>query len=276
MNVFYHFRYYVGIIAFAVFSSSLYAVPPNELTAPLTLSLADRTRATVFIQGNNVVVKLQNGNTHVLVNNINNVPEYAQDIWIQDFNFDGFQDIAVTTEVNTRSNDQSYTIFTWENRLKQFIPLHYPGGLSNLEIEPHHKQVISSYQTGDLWTENTYRYTNKQPYLYSKSVLIASNIWHTTVYNPQHQVIRSLVSNNGKVNRPPNPVLLTVRSDHVPLYAQPLPSTRLPIDLKRGNVLTIVDFKRGPRHFHWVNVRANVNNLVLQGWTLLSNLTRSN
>ena len=273
MKFFNYYHYLIGTVAL-VLSTSLLATKPISIganAAPLRLTLQDKTIATVSIQNNKIIAKLQNGKLLTLVNNVNNIPEYARDIWIQDFNFDGFQDIAVTTRVNPVSNDQNYTIFTWENRLKHFIPLHFANGLSNLEIAPHKKQVTSSYQSNDFWTEDTYRYSNKQPYLYSKSILVASDIWHTTVYSPDHRIIRSLVSNDGEVTRPPHPVLIKVRNT-VPLYQQPLPSTKLPLSLQQGNVVTIVDFKRGRGRFYWVSVRANINNAVLKGWTLLSNL----
>ncbi len=266
------FRYlFFGLLALASSPSISVALPDGN---SITLTLADKTRANISIQGNNVIAQLQNGNTLVLVDKINHIPEYARDIWVEDFNFDGFQDIAITTQINQSSHEQLYTIFSWENSLKHFIPLHFAGSLSNLEIEPRSQQIRSSYQTGDFWTEDTYRFINKQPFLYSKSVLVASNIWHTTVYNQQQHIVRSLVSDSGKVNRPPHPVLLTVRNNNVPLYQQPLPSTKLPVNLKQGNVITIIDFKRGPGQFYWVNIRANMNNQMIQGWTLLSNLVQ--
>ncbi len=270
MKYSYYLRYIIiGIIAFSLMSQVSAALADGN-SIPLTLS--DKTQANISIQGSNVIAQLQNGNTLVLVNNFSNIPEYARDIWIEDFNFDGYQDIAVTTQIDPVSNDQFYTIFSWESSLKHFIPMHFSGNLSNLEIEPRSQQIRSSYQSGDFWTEDTYRFANKQPFLFSTSVLVASNIWHTTVYDQQHRITRSLVSNSGKVNRPPHPVLLTVGNDNVPLYRQPLPSTQLSVNLKRGNVITIIDFKRGPGRFYWVNIRANMNNQMVQGWTLLSNL----
>ncbi|MEE9351117.1 MAG: hypothetical protein V3U78_02560 [Thiotrichaceae bacterium] len=261
----------VGVAAL-VLSPLLYAALPNGNSIPLTL--ADNTQVTISIKNNHVVALLHNNSEQVLINNFMSIPEYARDIWITDFDFDGRQDVAITHHVDPASHDQFYTIFTWEHSLKHFVPHHFSGGLSNLEVEPARKQIRSSYQAGEFWTEDTYRFINKQPFLYSKSVLVASNLWHTTVYNQQHQILRSLVSNNGKVDRPPHPVILTVRNNTVPLYGQPLPSTRLKEQLNHGSVITIVDFKRGSGQLYWVNIRTNLNNKILQGWTLLSNLVQ--
>ena len=259
-------------VFFLALSSALHASLPDGNS--IRLQLPDKTHATIKMQDNNVIAQLQNGTHFVLVNNLNNIPEYARDIWIADFDFDGHQDVAITTEVDPVSNDQFYTIFAWEASLRQFVPEHFVGGLSNLEIDPQSKQIRSSYQDGDFWTEDTYRFINQQPFLYSKSVLVASNFWYTTIYSAQGQVIRSLVSNSGKTNSPPEPVLLVVSDETVPLYRQPLPSTRLNEQLARGTVVTVIDFKRGPGRFYWVNIRANLHNKILQGWTLLSNLVQ--
>lgn len=250
------------ILIHSVFSASL--APGRAI--PLTL--ADNTSALISISQNQVVAQLANGKIHILINNINSIPEYARDIWTEDFNFDGFKDIAITTSIDAFSHDQTYTVFSWENGLKQFIPISFKASLSNIEVLPRRREIRSSYQAGDFWTEDSYRFNNKIPYLYSKSELIINNVWHTTIYNPQGQPIRSLVSNDGRTDRPPQPVLLTVSSDSTPLYSQPIPSSILSQQLSRGDRVTILDFKRGLGRLNWVNVRSR----QLHGWILLSNL----
>ena len=279
-------------ILFSVLSVFSHLIPFNPLIFPqlsfvapcfsaiahnngIPLRLSDNTQALITILHNNVVAQLSNGVTLTLINDINKVPEYARDIWVEDFNFDGFKDIAVTTSIDAFSNDQIYTVFTWEKGLKQFIPIQFKSSLSNLEVLPRKREVRSSYQSGDFWTEDSYRFNNYIPYLYSKSELIINNVWHTTIYSIQGQPIRSLVSSDGRTDRPPQPVLLTVSSQVAPLYKSPVPSSLLPQQLNQGDTVTVLDFKRGIGRLNWVNIRSNHNNHILQGWILLSNLLHS-
>ena len=263
------------LFVFVLFSISLFFIHP-AFAASLTsstaipLTLADKTSALITLSQNQIVAKLSNGKILVLMNGVNRIPEYARDIWIEDFNFDGFNDIAITTSIDAYSSDQNYTVYSWENGLKQFIPMNFRASLSNIEVLPRKQQIRSSYQSGDFWTEDSYRFNNKVPYLYSKSALILNNVWHTTIYNPQGHQIRSLVSSDGRTDSPPQPVLLTVNSTSAPLYSHPLPSSILAKQLRKGDKVTILDFKRGMGHLNWVNIRSK----QLHGWILLSNLLR--
>ncbi len=262
-----------GLLVFVFFSIQPLLIHSSFATslAPgsaIPLTLTDNTSALISISKNQVVAQLSNGKVHTLINNINSIPEYARDIWIEDFNFDGFKDIAITTSIDAFSHDQAYTVFSWENGLKQFITIPFKASLSNIELLSRRREIRSSYQSGDFWTEDSYRFINKTPYLYSKSELIINNVWHITIYNPQGQPVRSLVSRDGRTDRPPQPVLLTVSSNGAPLYRQPVPSSILPHQLNRGDRVTILDFKRGVGRLNWVNVRSR----QLHGWILLSNL----
>lgn len=279
MNVYLYYRYpiskivaklSIGFIALVfLFILPAYSAPPPH---GVSINLPNKTQAQLSFVQNNVIAQLSNGKKLVLVNNISRIPEYARDIWAEDFNFDGIRDVAITTNLDPHTHDQIYSVFIWENGLKQFVPLNFRGGLSNIEVLANRREVRSSYQSGDYWTEDTHRFNQKQPFLYSKSQLIINNIWHTTIYSPQGSPIRSLVSNDGRVDHPPKPVLLTVSSNTAALYRHPQPTSMLPNQLNRGDRVTVLDFKQGSGRLNWVNVRAQKNNQLVQGWVLLSNL----
>lgn len=230
--------------------------------------------ATFFYSNDQLVARLSNNKQIVLANHTHTIPAYARDIWIADFNYDGKQDIAFTSGFDSSSSDQLYTIMTWDQGLTEFIPLYFQEKLTNLEIFPERREVRSSYQSGKFWVEDTYRFQHGRPYLYSKSQLIENTIWHTIVYNPNGQIIRSLVSKDGLVERPPYPVLLSVNTPTAPIYQQPVPSTQLPLNLKQGDIVSVLDFKTGRGELEWVNISANIDQHVVQGWTLLSNLVQ--
>ncbi len=259
-----------GILVFSLPAAAAKAAPEQDNS--VILPLPNNQQVVLSFSHNQLIAKISSHKSIVLANDIQQIPTYARDIWVDDFNFDGVQDVAATTRFDTTSSEQLYTIFIWDKGLSHFIPLNFKTRLSNLEIDPRRKEVRSSYQSGEFWVEDSYRFQHQQPYLYSKSKLITNGIWHTTIYNPAGQIVRSLVSDDGRVERPPYPVLLTVTSPQAPVYQHPLPSTRLPVQLNRGSVVTVLDFKNDPGQFYWVNITANVNQQIIHGWTLLSNL----
>lgn len=247
-----------------------------SLPSKVRIALANRTQANISIVDNNVIAQLSNNKTMILVSGMNSIPKYARDIWGYDFNFDGYKDLAITTSIDSFTNDQKYTIFTWKNSLKSFAPIGFHQELSNIEVLPASREVRSSYQSGHFWTEDTYKFIAKKPYLFSKSELITTNVWHTIIYNPQGSSIRSLVSTDGRVSNPPHPVLLTVSTSIAPIYSAPIPSSILPIQLSRGDIVTVLDFKRTSGQLNWVSIQStNHQQKVVKGWVLLSNFLHS-
>ncbi|CAA6808501.1 MAG: Unknown protein [uncultured Thiotrichaceae bacterium] len=219
------------------------------------------------------VLAITNGNAQVLVENISVIPEYAQETWVEDYNFDNHKEIAVSTSIDKVGEDELYHIFRWNPLANRFDRMNFYSKLSNLEIIEARQEIRSSYLSDKYWTEDTYRFLNGKPYLYSRSDLIAIDIWHTRVFDPSARVIRSLVSEDGLVEKPPVPVISRIKVPVANLYQAPLPSTISDRVFTEDEIVTILDFSISMNDtLSWVLIRTEIGNKSVQGWTLLENL----
>lgn len=228
---------------------------------------------TSVIIHNNQALAITNNNPQVLVENISVIPKYAQAIWVEDYNFDKHNEIAVTTSIDEVSEDELYHIFRWNPLANRFDRMDFDSKLSNLEIVEEREEIRSSYLSGKYWTEDTYRFINEKPYLYSRSDLIAIDIWHTLIFDPSGRILRSIVSEDGRIEKPPVPVISRIKVPAANLYRKALPSSITNQVLTRDEIVTILDFDLNmDDSLSWVLIRTEIGNKSVQGWTLLENL----
>lgn len=228
---------------------------------------------TTIAVENNQIIATTNGNSQVLVKNISVIPDYALEIWIDDYNFDKHEEIAITTSIDKTSEDALYHIFRWNPLADRFDRMTFPAKLGNLEIVKDRQELRSSYLSGKYWTEDTYRFLNDRPYLYSRSDLIAIDIWHTMIFDPSLRMIRSIVSEDGRIEKPPVPVISRIKVPVANLYQEPVPSTITGEVFTADEIVTILDFKISMNDsLSWVLIRTEIGNTSVQGWTLLENL----
>lgn len=229
-------------------------------------------KTLVTVQDNKVLA-ITNGNPQVLVKNFSVIPEYAQEIWIEDYNFDKQKEIAITTSIDNVSEDGLYHIFRWNPLANRFDRMNFPAKLGNLELIDARNELRSSYLSGKYWTEDTYRFNNERPYLYSRSDLIAIDIWHTIIFDPSGRILRSIVSEDGRTEKPPLPVISRIQVPVANLYRDPLPSTITGEVFTKDEIVTILDFSISMDDaLSWVLIRTEIGNTSVQGWTLLENL----
>lgn len=222
---------------------------------------------------NDKILAITNGSSQILVENFSVLPAFAREIWLEDYNFDKQLEIAIATSIDPISEDQYYHIFRWNPLANRFDKMRFPSKLSNLEIIEARKELRSSYLSGKYWTEDTYRFINGKPYIYSRSDLIAIDIWHTRIFDPRGRILRSLVSEDGLTEKPPVPVISRIKVPVANLYRDPVPSTMRDQVLTADEIVTILDFSISMNDsLSWVLIRTEIGNTSVQGWTLLENL----
>jgi hypothetical protein len=250
----------------------------TQLFPPLHFSFSPvpNTKVKVKLENNAITAQIfsplnKKNIIQTLIPDISSLPNYAQDIWTEDFNFDGSDDIAIATDVDKTGLDLQYQIFKWDAATQTFKPLVFSDALSNIETLKDRRELRSSFKSGNFWTEVTFRFIDGQPYRYVKSDLIAIDVWHTTVFDLVGHPIKSLISKDGRIEGPPRPVTFPIASEQAWLFNQPAPSARSNLSLHRGNIVTLLDFKLGSGNLQWVLVRFNGKN-TLEKWIQISDL----
>jgi len=239
------------------------------------ISLSQGVSAVLSFDGGHASVIIDHNKTSArqkLINNYYSIPDYARDIWVGDFNFDGFEDIAITSHVNRSTNEPAYALFTWEQSLNQLIPILFDRPIYNFEYQIKDKLIKSSYQHYQFWTEDSYRFVRKQAYLFQRTQLIISNLWHTVQYTPQGYVFQRGISIDGELSHNQAIIKRSIISTLASIYTRPSPNAHIAYTLTRGDEVSMIDFKQDANHFNWVRVEFKVNKQVVSGWLLLSNL----
>ncbi|MCK5726843.1 MAG: hypothetical protein KAH22_08475 [Thiotrichaceae bacterium] len=217
-----------------------------------------------------ITVNSQPPRQQILIKNYNNTPDYARDIWVADFDFDGYQDIALTSHIDKHNNEPVYRLFTWKPNTKRLVPILFPSPIYNLEHLPKEKIVRSSYLFNKLWTEDSYRFISKQTYLYQRARLVSPNIWHIEQYDIEGNILRHGVSLDAVLNN--TTIQCNIITVAAPLYTAPNPTAPIAHTLTMGDQVTLIDFKQNTNNFDWMSVESTVGDQVIHGWVLLSNL----
>lgn len=232
----------------------------------------DQTQIAISIKQDKVIAQNLQTKNQITLQNIDAIPQYARDLWLDDFNFDGMQDIAITTRADKDGLSQAYTIFTWDVVNKKFTPLPFTATLSNIERMSQKQQLRSSYKAPDFWREDTYRFDQQHmPYLYSRAELLAIDAWYTEIYNKKQHIINRFISTSGRGNYPNQYVFGQTLIEETPLYNAPLPSTLSDTFLKLGTKVKLIDFKKNQLGLHWLYIRTYTRNPI-EGWTPLNNI----
>jgi len=260
-----------------VISMLLLSIPTHAnsiLFKKISYSIDNNTQISVSIEKDKVIALNMQTHNQVMLQNIDMIPDYARDLWLEDFNFDGMQDIAITTSSDTDGMNQAYTIFTWTPATQNFTPLPFTATLSNIERISKKKELRSSYKSEGFWHEDSYRFNQQHmPYLYSRAVLLAIDAWYTEIYSatqPQ-KMVNHFISTSGRGSYPNQYAFGHIIAKNTPLYNAPLPSTIRSTFLNRGTKVKLIDFKKNQHGLNWLYVRTYSRNPI-EGWTPLRNV----
>ncbi len=262
------------MVRFFIISIIVIANTKADTAQPQTVSLnpSKNTTINVSIQGDDVIARNMHTDQQTTLASIPNLPAYARDLWVEDFNFDGVHDIAISTGTNDAGLNQTYSIFTWSLATQALIPLALGSPLSNIEKINYNKELRSSYKAGDFWREDSYRFSRNTAYLYSRANLISINVWHTELFDKKHQRVKSFLSKNGRNRQPRSPLIGHISINNTAIHSDPLPSSSHDIYLSKGQPVQLLDFKKNQDGIHWFYIRANVDTPAVEGWIPLNNI----
>jgi hypothetical protein len=267
-----HIKYSLAISLLLI---SILTHAESILFKKINYSPDNNTQISVSIEQNKVIALNMQTHNQMMLQNLDSIPDYARDLWLEDFNFDGMQDIAITTSSDTDGMNQAYTIFTWNPAVQNFTSLPFSATLSNIERIKKKKELRSSYKSGGFWREDSYRFNRQHiPYLYSRAELLAIDAWYTEIYSatqPQ-KMINHFISTSGRGNYPNQYVFGHIIAENTPLYTAPLPSTLNNIFLNRGTKVKLIDFKKNQQGLNWLYIRTYSRNPI-EGWTPLMNIS---
>ncbi len=132
-----------------------------------------------------ISIAYPNGKTQVLIPDRSIIPEHIHDIWIADFNFDQFNDIAIEIDDTADGLHEIYVIFIWDESYQRLLPLTQLGSISNPELNIQSQILSTSALHGKYWIENHYKFTQGKAYLAAQSTMVSFNLWHRRNFDAQ-------------------------------------------------------------------------------------------
>ena len=127
--------------------------------SPITIDPAPGVRITLERRNDQWLVRSADGKSQKLDDALEEgESEKAAIALVADFNYDGFDDVAVLAGVGYGGAMTTYWLHVWEPRERKFKK--FSTILGNPTLEPSRKAVISWERDGPQWTSTEYRIRN--------------------------------------------------------------------------------------------------------------------
>lgn len=158
-------------------------------------------------------------------------------IIIEDYNFDGWQDIAVQTSVGYGGLNVFYDIFIFNPATRL-----YEKSLTELNeprVNSDEKTIVCGGKSGTQILRETYSISDGKLFLSSSSSeLVGTGVKRLVKTDAKGQILGvSMIDYEG------NPVQLKIKSERAFLYLQPLESAKTQDYLVKGDIVTLRDYK---------------------------------
>lgn len=209
----------------------------------------------VAIKGEQVVAHLPEGKSQHLVPKSDvedasgmgdNHPAVAQ---VGDFNFDGWQDVAVLNGNGYGGVNLFYQVFLWDKAKQQ---LHaFDEAVSNPSLDAKNQELNTASRDGPAWSSTTYRVVKGQLYAAVESKMVGTDgAWEYYEFkNPAgkvigHKVLGESGSPEQKAEDAPNASAVIV-VDKAMLHDKPQASAQTKMYVIKGDKVTLLDWKAG-------------------------------
>ncbi len=92
------------------------------------------------------------------------------DVLVEDFDFDGFNDVGVPSGIGYGGVNNYYDVWRYEPRQKQLVKLEGESfEVSNPVFDPKNKILLGNARSGPFWYGFAYKFSNNKPWLYRTS-----------------------------------------------------------------------------------------------------------
>ena len=215
----------------------------------------------VVIKGEQVVAHLPTGKFQNLVPKADvddagsmgdNHPAVAQ---MGDFNFDGWQDVAILNGNGYGGVNLYYQVYCWDKAKQQFQAL--DEAVSNPALDVKTQELQSAYRDGPKWYSTTYRVAKGQLYPAVETQMVGTDgAWEYDEFkNPAgkvigHKVVAESGSSAQKAEDAPNASAVII-ADKAPLHDKPQASAQTKMYVIKGDKVTLLDWKAGDDGDFW-------------------------
>ncbi|HPY40006.1 MAG TPA: hypothetical protein PLM98_05775 [Thiolinea sp.] len=244
--------YAQGLGAFYLLSHLSLGIASEEDHFPFKFSpVAGQTVTIEQPAGSEVIAHLPNGKqqslavveTYEASDGIKNIA------LVNDFNFDGAQDVALLESSGYGGVNLFYHLFLWDQKTQNFKDFGEP--ISNPEIDPSKQVVSSSQRSGPIWYTTKYKLEQGRLYAAVDWEMIAVNDgnWQRLTFkNPQgkvigHKVVNSQDEQSGDAGDNLPNAGATIKVKKAALYDKPNAATKTKMYLVKKDIVSLLDWQ---------------------------------
>lgn len=247
-----------GLIVWALLALSMEAKPKHEfpLSAPVSASIAVGGGASCRLMVRKgeprltVVCGASKQDIRIPILEVEGEPTFEGQILVDDFDFDGYQDLMVPTATGYGGVNWFYDLYRYQAPSRSFRPLERDdeGDFCNPEELAAEKTLRTPCKDGPAWYDDAYKFAAGKLYHYRSTELVHLNgfegddavIYGQTYYGPERQVLRRAVA---EATSEAATVRRRIPGDRAHLHRTPAADGRTESYLVKGDQVELLEVK---------------------------------
>jgi hypothetical protein len=187
------------------------------------------------------------------------------DLLIEDFDFDGFNDVGIPSSIGYNGVNVFYDIQRYNptrKRLELMVAKNFE--ISNPTFDRKNKILSSSARSGPAWYSSAYKFVGGKPYLFSSDepiVLLSfaqtdGMMWQTTTYSSTGRILKTEVTEENAKGQTV-PVFRAIAVARADLYSAPNDTAKTGRYIIRGDMVRILEVQNpsiSPSEPQWIKV----------------------
>ncbi len=179
----------------------------------------------------------------------------------EDWNFDGFTDIAVPTQSGYGGVNYFYDLYVFQPSKSRFAPVEFPNGgqLCNPRLGTQTRTVETDCKDGPKWYAQDFRFNRGRSYTYRSADMFLLNgfdadqflVYAVSVFNANGKLLRSSISDDPHLEHPPLRYVPDARAD---LYDAPRADAKTARYIVRGDAIRILDALETDHSGQWLKI----------------------
>lgn len=185
-------------------------------------------------------------------------------VLVDDFNFDGYKDIAVQQSEGYMGVNVFYDVFLYQPR-KWTFKLGFHD--SNIEADPTNQMINSGQRSGPRWYSNVYKVINGRPYIrQARSAMVGDGLDKVVFKNPKGKTLKTLILDTNIEDNPERPAVRTINAKRAYLHNKPNDNSKTRVYVIKGDRVNLHDYTHDVDSGEWFYVRYQGKKKLFKGW----------
>ncbi len=239
---------------FALIGATLAAPSPRSFslekpfTANINLTSRETVRLRLDLDKKQLEVRVRGETQRLGITTIDDTERGS--VLVNDFNFDGFADIAIPDGIGYGGVNYFYVLYTFRPSSHRFERLEFPGDteLCNPELRAQTRTIETDCKSGPKYEFADYRFAHGHPYLYRSAEMVILDgfdtdqylVYAVRVFAPNGQRLQSSISDDPRLETAP---LRYVPVDRAYLYDSPREDARTDRYIVRNDAVRVLDVR---------------------------------